>query len=155
MIDGAGIRDEAHLNEYLKNGPYVWPGGYPIYFEVNGFPATLDAVRTLYRAHKSRGAVGRYLGGLEAFLGRLCVGVNWEDGDLRCYFTGRRIESAYAEEDVPAHVKKREELSRLKKRLREAHPADPERYALVRAIEAIDPKALSWSLEARRAKEAR
>ena len=76
---------------------YAWPGGYPVYYLAK------DAFR-----HDD--------GTLEAFKGSehvacpACVGpghdsivtaqdINWEDTDLHCDECGKRIESAYAEEN--------------------------------------------------------
>lgn len=68
----------------LKSGPYAWPGCYPLYFvTMDGAALSFDAMRERFR--EEAGAVA----GIE---------VNWEDPDLHCDHTGKRIESAYAED---------------------------------------------------------
>jgi len=69
----------------LKNGPYAWPGGYPLYFLTNdGACLSFDAMRERFREE------AREIAGVQ---------VNWEDATLYCDHTGKRIESAYAEDD--------------------------------------------------------
>ena len=84
------------LKEALRNGPYAWPGGYPLYFiaaegEALSFKAVQDNIKEVMRATYSRqyGNDWRVVG----------VQVNWEDDHLFCAHTNERIESAYGEED--------------------------------------------------------
>ncbi len=68
----------------LRSGPYAWPGGYPLFFVTcDGAALSFDAMRERFR--EEAGAV-------------MGVDVNWEDADLYCDHTGRRIPSAYGED---------------------------------------------------------
>lgn len=84
------------LKEALRNGPYAWPGGYPLYFiaadgEALSFKAVQDNLKEVMRATYSKhyGNDWRVIG----------VQVNWEDQHLYCGHTDERIQSAYGEED--------------------------------------------------------
>lgn len=81
----------SQIKEYLRNGPYAWPGGYPIYF------TTSDGGVLSYEAVKEEWKVVAY-----AIRHRLndgwrvvAVDVNYEDEDLYCAHTGEKIPSAY------------------------------------------------------------
>lgn len=83
------------LKQALRNGPYAWPGGYPLFFvTADGAALSFEAVREQYRSvlRSIRDNVN---------YGWQVVGVetNWENPDLYCDHTGKRIESAYAEQD--------------------------------------------------------
>lgn len=77
----------------VRNGPYAWPGGYPMFFVTSdGAALSFDAVKSerrnvleSIRDHADDG--WRVVG----------VDINWEDPDLICDHTGKRIESAYAD----------------------------------------------------------
>ena len=83
----------------LRNGPYAWPGGYPTYF-INSDGAALSHEAVIEMWHDTvwahmynhRGS-GFHIAGIE---------INWEDGDLTCEHTGKRIPSAYAEGEEEA-----------------------------------------------------
>lgn len=81
-------------------GPYVWPGGYPLFF------ITADSACLCWQcgAKKERRQV------LESIKAKpnphamhtdgwrvVATDVNWEDGELYCDNCNDRIESAYAE----------------------------------------------------------
>lgn len=77
----------------LRQGPFAWPGGYPCFFITSdGATLSFEAVRENFRSviysirHRSND-------GWRV----VAVDVNWEDPDLYCDHTGKRIESAYAE----------------------------------------------------------
>ena len=79
----------------MRNGPYAWPGGYPLYFVTQdcaalSFKAAKENRRQILHsiAHESRD--GWRVIGLE---------INWEDTDLFCGHTGKQIESAYGEDE--------------------------------------------------------
>ena len=82
------------LKKIIRNGPYAWPGGYPIYFiAADGAALSYEAVRENWRiiclAHRSRDIrSGWYISNWD---------INWEDSDLYCEHTGKRIQSAYAD----------------------------------------------------------
>lgn len=79
----------------LRNGPYAWPGGYPLYFiTTQGDALSFEAVRAGWRnvceAHLVDGC-DRNGWDVSA------IDTNWEDGELTCAETGKRIESAYTD----------------------------------------------------------
>lgn len=98
------IRTISDFRSAIRNGPYAWPGGYPLYFvmadgEALSFAAAkaerrniLEALK-LFNTHHLR---GEWL--------PVAVEINYEDGELYCAHTNERIESAYAEpeDDVAA-----------------------------------------------------
>jgi hypothetical protein len=88
------IKTTADLKTALRNGQYAWPGGYPLYFIADdGEPLSFEAVRDQVKQvmweikHKTARAGWRVI----------ACQVNWEDPDLYCAHSGRRIESAYCE----------------------------------------------------------
>jgi hypothetical protein len=81
------------LKNYIRNGKYAWPGGYPMYFVTNdGEALSFEAVKENYReilsAIKNKDNSGWRVVGID---------VNWEDENLCCCHTGDKIESAYGE----------------------------------------------------------
>jgi hypothetical protein len=69
----------------LKAGPYAWPGGYPLFFVTrDGASLSFDAMRERFK--EEAGAV-------------YGAQVNWEDDALYCDHTGKRIPSAYGEDE--------------------------------------------------------
>lgn len=84
------------FNQVIANGPYAWPGGYPVYFitddgEALSFEAALEHIETIREAICNRENNGwRVIG----------AAINWEDPELYCAQTGKRIPSAYAEVDT-------------------------------------------------------
>ena len=80
----------------MRHGPYVWPGGYPVYFiTADGGALSYDAARANRREiisaiadNDARG--GWRVAGLE---------INYEDDALYCDHTGARIPSAYGDDD--------------------------------------------------------
>lgn len=79
----------------MRNGPYAWPGGYPLYF------ITSDGCALSFDAAKQN---RRYI--IESIAHHINDGwrivatdINWEDADLYCGHTGKRIESAYGKEE--------------------------------------------------------
>lgn len=81
------------FRQAMRHGPYAWPGGYPCYFvtsdgEALSFEAARAERRNILEAIHNRSNDGwRVIG----------VDINWEDADLHCAHTGKRIESAYAD----------------------------------------------------------
>ena len=77
----------------LKDGPFAWPGGYPLFFLCND-GAALSCEYAKENAKLIEGAITEKdnTGG---WLVIACE-VNWEDSMLYCE-GGKRIESAYAE----------------------------------------------------------
>jgi len=82
------------LKHALRNGPYAWPGGYPLYFiTADGGALSFESVRGNFREillamRRNDGASGWKV---------VAVETNWEDPELYCDHSGGRIESAYAE----------------------------------------------------------
>jgi|TARA_Y100000310_G_scaffold297836_1_gene331197 hypothetical protein len=77
----------------LRNGPYAWPGGYPLFFiTLDGAVLSHEAVRAEWKrvCHSVMTQAGD---GWEV----IGQDINWEDGELVCDHTGKRIESAYAD----------------------------------------------------------
>lgn len=78
----------------IRNGAYAWPGGYPLFF------ITADCASLSFEAAKQeRRAILEALRDNKTHSGWRVAAceVNWEDPDLYCEHTGKRIESAYAE----------------------------------------------------------
>lgn len=77
----------------LRNGPYAWPGGYPLFFITTdggalGFSTVRENWQQVVWSHLHDCRDGWHLAGVD---------VNWENPDLFDDHTGERIESAYAE----------------------------------------------------------
>lgn len=92
----ATITTGRELRATLRAGEYCWPGGYPMYFITSdGAALSFEAVRAELRnvldsiRHKSRD-------GWQV----VAVDVNYEDGELVCEHTGKRIPSTYAETET-------------------------------------------------------
>ena len=82
-----------HLRIAKKEGPYAWPGGYPkFYVTRDGSVLSHEALESEWNAVRRaivRGDDPQWeVTGMDA---------NWEDPDLYCDHTGKRIESAYAD----------------------------------------------------------
>lgn len=81
------------LKNQLRAGEYTFPGCYPLFFitsdsDVLSFKAVRDNFRDVIYSMRHKVNDGWRVVACE---------VNWEDPDLYCAQTGRRIESAYAE----------------------------------------------------------
>ena len=85
----------AEIKTALRQGPYAWPGGYPMFFITSdGAALSFNAVRDEWR-----NIVGAHLTDAAASGWHIAaVDVNWEDPDLYCDHTSQRIESAYADD---------------------------------------------------------
>lgn len=89
------IKTISDFRAAYRNGPFAWPGGYPLFF------VTADGAAISFKgAKKDRRNILEAIRDNDTRSGwRVCaVDVNWEDSDLRCDVTGERIESAYAED---------------------------------------------------------
>ena len=89
------ITNSKEMVKALKEGPYAWPGGYPLFFITSdGAALSFDAVKenlvSIFDSIKTETNDGWRIVGVD---------INWEDADLCCDHTGNRIESAYAEPD--------------------------------------------------------
>ncbi len=90
-MDATPIRHVFDFNRALADGPYAWPGGYPLYF------VCADGAALSFEAAKQEAAFIR-----DAIIGKADpqwqvthLAINWEDVDLWCAHLGKRIESAY------------------------------------------------------------
>jgi hypothetical protein len=87
------INDTQQLRATLRHGGHAWPGGYPMYFITSdGAALSFESVRENLRnvldsiAHRSNDGW------------RVVAGdVNWENDDLTCDHSSKRIPSAYGE----------------------------------------------------------
>jgi hypothetical protein len=82
------------FREFIENGPYVWPGGYPLYFVTSD-----GAALSFEAAEQNTGDIEHSIREM-VYDGWKVVAaeINWEDPELYCDHTGKRIESAYAED---------------------------------------------------------
>ncbi len=75
----------------MRNGPYAWPGGYPLYFVMSdgaamNFAAARENCRQVLEAIRDQDSSGWRIMGVQ---------VNWEDTELVCCHCGEPIPSAY------------------------------------------------------------
>jgi len=75
----------------LGNGPFAWPGGYPLYFIcADGAALSFDAA--VENAHLIREAIAeKDNSGWRV----VAACINWEDENLICEHTGKQIAPAY------------------------------------------------------------
>jgi hypothetical protein len=87
----------AEIKQRLRAGPYAWPGGYPVYFITSqGDTLSFEAVRENWRDVVAAHICERYRRHGNGWDVAACE-INWEDPDLYCEHTGKRIKSAYAD----------------------------------------------------------
>lgn len=82
--------------EALKNGEFAWPGGYQMYFIVDdgealSFEAAQENKDLIIDAINDNDSNGWRVVGVD---------VNWEDDDLYCAHTNKKIPSAYGDGSV-------------------------------------------------------
>lgn len=82
------------FNAQLTSGAFAWPGGYPLYFITSdggalSFESATKNADLIRAAITDKDDSGWRVVGCE---------VNWEDAELYCDDTGKRIPSAYAED---------------------------------------------------------
>ena len=78
----------------LAEGPWAWPGGYPLFF------VTSDGEALSFRsAEREQEAICEAIAEGDKASSWFVIGVeiNYEDAELYCCHSGERIESAYAE----------------------------------------------------------
>lgn len=84
----------AQIKSALRNGPYAFPGGYPLYFVTqSGDALDFDTVRTNLREVFS----AHLFGPRDPDWYITAVQTNWEDPNLQCAHSNRAIPSAYGE----------------------------------------------------------
>ena len=89
------ISKPSDFGRALKQGPYAWPGGYPLFFVTEdgaaiSFAAARKEAKLICDAIRDR---SRSRNGWRV----VACEVNWEDSDLVCDHTGKQIECAYGE----------------------------------------------------------
>jgi hypothetical protein len=89
---------EAGFAESIARGPWAWPGGYPVYY------ITSDGASLSYEAAEShRDTIAEAIRtGSKCGWRVVAEDINWENPCLICDHTGRRIPSAYAEDEANA-----------------------------------------------------
>ena len=80
----------------LRQGPYAWPGGYPKFFitsdgEALSHQGVKQNIWQVLRDTRDKSRSGWCVVGED---------INWEDPELFCCHTSKRIESAYAEQET-------------------------------------------------------
>lgn len=90
------INSVAEFEKALEEGAFAWPGGYPLYFVTADCDAlSFDAVKE--NAELCKEAIAEPCPDTEDW--RIVgVEINWEDAELICAHTYKRIPSAYAED---------------------------------------------------------
>ena len=85
--------DTRRLRALLRNGPYAWPGGYPMFLVTNdGAALCFRCARAEYRQIST--AIRHDLNdGWQV----TAHGINWEDSELFCDHCGEQIETAYTD----------------------------------------------------------
>jgi hypothetical protein len=88
------IKTKEDFATALNNGPYAWPGGYPLYFITNdggclSFKAAVENKSIIQQSIEEALNDGWWV---------VAVEVNWED-TIYCDHTGEVIESAYGADD--------------------------------------------------------
>jgi hypothetical protein len=90
------IKTTSDLKNAIRSGAYTFPGCYPLFFITSdgaalSFEAARANLRSIFDSMRNRINDGWRVVGYD---------VNWEDPALYCDHTGKRIESAYAEDQV-------------------------------------------------------
>jgi hypothetical protein len=90
------INSISDFRRAVRNGPYVWPGGYPLYWimadgEACAFDVAKSERRNMLAALRDK-VTNNYPA--KDWL-PVALDVNWEDSSLTCAHTGKPIESAY------------------------------------------------------------
>lgn len=88
------IQTVSDFRRAVRNGPYAWPGGYPLYFVMADGEALSFAAAKANRRLIIEELAYRVSGDWRP----VAFEVNWEDANLYCCHSATRIESAYAED---------------------------------------------------------
>jgi len=90
------INSISDFRAIYRNGPFAWPGGYPMYFITDD-----GAALSWQSAQRNRRLILESIAqGSKDGWRVVAAEINWEDAELYCDDTGERIQSAYAEDDV-------------------------------------------------------
>jgi hypothetical protein len=88
------IKSIGDFRKAIRNGKFAWPGGYPMFFVMDdGEAISFEAAKAERRNILEALAADHAHDGWKP----VAFEINWEDADLYCAHTGKRIESAYAE----------------------------------------------------------
>lgn len=88
------IKSISDFRAAVRNGPYAWPGGYPLFWVMAdggacAFHVAKDERRFMLQALADNCRSDQWR--------PVALEVNWEDSLLRCDATGELIESAYGD----------------------------------------------------------
>jgi hypothetical protein len=88
------INSISDFRRAVRNGPYAWPGGYPLYFLMS------DGEALSFRAAKDnrRAILETLRDGRNDDWRPVALEINWEDADLWCAHRSERIENAYGKD---------------------------------------------------------
>lgn len=87
------INSISDFRKAVRNGPYAWPGGYPLYFICDDGGALCCACvkterRNILESISNKARDGWNVRGMD---------INYEDSELTCDHCNKAIESAYGE----------------------------------------------------------
>lgn len=89
------INSISDFRRAVRNGPYAWPGGYPCYWVMSdGAACAFDVAKSERRNMLEALANPRDRSDWRP----VALDINWEDSDLTCAHTNKRIPSAYGED---------------------------------------------------------
>lgn len=97
-LDADPVQALHQVKAALRAGPFTALGAYPLYFVTrDGAALSFDAAREQFAQ-----VCDEHLNDYSAGWRIAAVQINYEDGDLVCDHTGKRIDSAYAEDEGDA-----------------------------------------------------
>jgi hypothetical protein len=88
------IKTISDFRAAVRNGPFAWPGGYPLYWVMADGGACAFNVAKTERRNMLWALVNDCA---DPSWQPVALVINYEDSKLVCDHTGERIESAYAE----------------------------------------------------------
>lgn len=77
----------------VRNGPFAWPGGYPLYFICDDGGVLCHKCVKVERRNILSSVARHSQDGWRV----VATDINWEDSHLECEQCGKHIESAYGE----------------------------------------------------------
>ena len=89
------INSISDFRKAVRNVPYAWPGGYPLFFICDDGGVLCCACVNSERRNILESIAGKHSDGWRV----VGMDINYEDADLTCDHCNERIESAYAEPD--------------------------------------------------------
>lgn len=95
------IHNARQLRDAIANGPYAWPGGYPLFFVMADGGTLCPGCAFSHRGFMAAGLSDRRKFGMAPDTWTpAAIDINYEDPELYCDHCELRIESAYAEPDA-------------------------------------------------------